>query len=232
MILLRNIFRDLLGLLFPHLCCGCGTHLYKGEDQICTQCLCQLPYTDYHLFPENKAARQLWGHVRCNAVTSLLYFKKGSRTQNLIHHLKYRGRKDLGVKLGHMIAERLMQAPAYSGIDLIVPVPLHPRRERNRGYNQSLCIAEGIGSVLNVPVNRSGLVRTGLTKSQTKKGRYDRFRNMQAVFKVNDAALFKNRHILLIDDVMTTGATLEACSIALQTCNPQKLSIATVAYAK
>ncbi|MDR6786179.1 ComF family protein [Pedobacter africanus] len=232
MMLLKNIFRDLLALLFPNLCCGCDTHLYKGEDLICTRCLYRLPYTDYHVFPENKAAKQLWGRVHCNAVMSLLYFKKGSRTQNLIHHLKYRGGRELGVKLGHMIAEKLIQAPAYSGIDLIVPVPLHPRRERSRGYNQSMCIAEGIGAVLNVPVSRNGLIRTGLTKSQTKKGRYDRFRNMQAMFEVRDTASFKNLHILLVDDVMTTGATLEACCIALQTCSPAKISIATVAYAE
>lgn len=230
--LFRNIFRDLLSLLFPNLCCGCGSHLYKGEEEICTGCLYRLPYTDYHLFPENKAAKQLWGRVHCNAVMSLLYFRKGAVVQNLIHHLKYRGRKELGIKLGNMMGEKLMLAPSYTGIDLIVPVPLHPGRERRRGYNQSRCIAEGIASVLNVPVNHKGLLRTGPTKSQTTKGRYDRFRNMQFAFTISDAAQFKDRHILLVDDVMTTGATLEACCIALQTCAPEKLSIATAAYAE
>lgn len=192
----------------------------------------QLPYTDDHLYPENKTARQFWGRLPCHAAMSLLYFKKGTRTQHIIHHLKYKGRQELGVKLGKMIGEKLKLSPDYSGIDIIVPVPLHPHRERTRGYNQSTCIAEGIAAVLNVPVNTAALKRHNATKSQTKKGRYERFENMKAVFSAADSAALKNMRVLLVDDVMTTGATLEACGTILQACKISRLYIATVAYAE
>lgn len=163
---------------------------------------------------------------------SLLYFKKGARVQNIIHSLKYKGRKDLGIKLGIMIAERLLMSAGYAGIDLIIPVPLHRTRESLRGYNQSLCIAKGISKTLNVPVNSISLLRKKATASQTKKGRYKRFENMQCVFSVAHSEALKGKHILLVDDVITTGATLEACGIALFEAGIEKLSVATVAFAE
>ncbi|WP_316811356.1 ComF family protein [Pedobacter heparinus] len=232
MMSLKYILSDLLSLLFPRLCCGCGTDLYRGESLICSACMFRLPYTDDHLYPDNKAAKQLWARLPCNAVMSLLYFKKGARVQQLIHHLKYKGRRDLGIKLGNMIAEKLQVSPFYTGVDLIVPVPLHKSKERLRGYNQSKYIADGIAQVLHAPVSTACLVRLKATKSQTRKGRYQRFENMQTVFSITDAFIFKNKHVLLVDDVMTTGATLEACGMELLACNPTKLSIATVAFAE
>lgn len=232
MMLFKRFLGDLVALLFPNLCCGCGTSLYHGEEQLCTKCIYYLPYTDHHLHKENAAARQLWGRLPCHAVMSLLYFKKGARTQNIIHHLKYRGRKDLGIKLGGMIAQKLLMNPDYNDIDLIIPVPLHRRRERQRGYNQSLCIAQGISLVLNVPVNTHCLLRARATTTQTKKGRYKRFENMLEVFSITDLAMLKDKHVLLVDDVITTGATLEACGIVLFEGKISKLSIATVAFAK
>nr|WP_121270627.1 ComF family protein [Pedobacter schmidteae] len=232
MMWLKLLFRDLIGLLFPNLCCACGAYLYPGEQQLCTKCIYQLPYTDHHLHAENKAARQLWGRVPCNAVMSLLHFKKGSRTQNIIHSLKYKGRKDLGVKLGSMIAAKLQAGTSYKDIDIIIPVPLHPSRESARGYNQSKCIADGISKTLGLPVDTKCLLRSRSTRSQTKKGRYSRFKNMQTVFSVTNAAHIKGKHILLVDDVITTGATLEACSLVLLKQKIGKLSIATVAFAE
>ncbi len=230
--LFQRILKDLTGLLFPDLCCGCGTYLYKGETQLCTKCIYKLPYTDHHLHLENRAARQLWGRLPCNAVMSLFYFKKGARVQNIIHHLKYKGRMDLGIKLGGMIAEKLLMNITYTDIDLIIPVPLHRNRERQRGYNQSLCIAKGISATLNLPLNAVSLLRKKATGSQTKKGRYKRFENMKGVFLTASTAALKGKHILLVDDVMTTGATLEACGIALFGAGIEKLSIATVAFAE
>lgn len=232
MMLFKRFLGDLVALLFPNLCCGCGTSLYHGEEQLCTKCIYHLPYTDHHLHKENGAARQLWGRLPCHAVMSLLYFKKGARTQNIIHHLKYRGRKDLGIKLGNMIAQKLLMNAAYEDVDLIIPVPLHSRREHQRGYNQSLCIAQGISAVLKVPIDTHCLLRSRATTTQTKKGRYKRFENMQAVFSIADLTILKDKHILLVDDVITTGATLEACGIILFEGKISKLSIATVAFAK
>jgi ComF family protein len=232
MMLLKRFLEDLVGLLFPNLCCGCGTHLYLNESQLCTICLYRLPYTDHHLHAENRAARQLWGRLPCNAVMSLLYFNKGSRVQNIIHHLKYNGRKDLGVKLGKMIAEKLQMNTSFLDIDLIIPVPLHHSRLHTRGYNQSMCIAEGISSVLEVPINSVSLLRTKRSATQTKKRRYNRFENMQEIFSITNPAEIKGKHILLVDDVMTTGATLEACGHTLLSANIGKLSIATIAFTK
>lgn len=230
--LFRHIIEDLLSLLFPNLCCGCGTYLYRGEELLCTGCIYHLPYTDHHLHSENIAARQFWGRLPCNAVMSLLYFKKGGRTQNIMHRLKYKGRKDLGVRLGNMIASKLLLNPRYTGIDQIIPVPLHRSREIKRGYNQSMCIAEGISAILKVPVNSKCLLRTKRTATQTKKGRFSRFENMQTVFSVMNSGEIEGKHVLLVDDVLTTGATLEACGIALFDVKISKLSIATVAFAE
>jgi ComF family protein len=230
--LFKRFLEDLLSLLFPDLCCGCGAYLYKGETQLCTKCLYLLPYTDHHLYNENIAARQLWGRMPCHATMAMLYFKKGSRTQHIIHSLKYKGRQDLGVKLGQMIAEKLLMNRTHWNADLVIPVPLHPRKERSRGYNQSKCIAEGIAATLGIPLNTSSLLRKKRTGTQTKKGRYSRFENMQLVFSIADADSIKGKHVLLVDDVMTTGATLEACGIVLLAANIAKLSIATVAFAE
>lgn len=232
MTLLKHLLEDLVGLLFPNLCCGCGIHLHRGELELCTKCLYQLPYTDHHLHLKNKAAKQLWGRLPCNAAMSLLYFKKGGRTQSIIHHLKYKGRMDLGIKLGGMIASKLQMNPVYDGIDLIIPVPLHPGKERLRGYNQSLCIAEGISEVLNVPVSSKCLLRISARGSQTKKGRYKRFENIRSVFSIAHMAELRGKHVLLVDDVLTTGATLEACGIVLLEGQIGKLSIATIAYSE
>lgn len=230
--LFQHILQDLFGLLFPDLCCACGTYLYVGEKQLCVKCIYKLPYTDHHLHLDNSAAQQLWGRLPCNGVMSLIYFKKGGRTQNIIHNLKYRGRKDLGYKLGLMIAERLQMNSVYFDIDLIVPVPLHRSRESQRGYNQSLYIAKGISNHLNITVDSTSLLRKKATATQTKKGRYNRFENMLEVFAVFNPNELKGKHILLVDDVITTGATLEACGIALFNAGIKKLSIATVAFAE
>lgn len=230
--LFKRLAEDLLSLLFPNLCCGCGAYLYVGEDQLCTNCIYHLPYTDHHLHQQNLAARQLWGRLPCNAVMSLLYFKKGSRTQNIIHSLKYKGRKELGIKLGHMIAEKLIESPAFNNIDLIIPVPLHWSKAKKRGYNQSQLIAEGIAAILHIPLNTNSLQRCKTTATQTGKGRYNRFENMQTAFSIIDKTAIQGKHILLIDDVITTGATLEACGLALFEANISKLSIATIAFAK
>lgn len=205
--------------------------MYQGEQQICSKCLFELPYTNYHLHAENKAAKQLWGRIPCQAVFALLRFKKGSRVQNLIHHLKYKGRQDLGIKLGMMIGEKIKNHESYATVDLIIPVPLHPSKQRSRGYNQSQCIAQGIASVLQKPLNQKLLLRKVNTRSQTRKNRFTRFENMQTVFFIPRSAQLKEQHILLVDDVLTTGATLEACGIKLFRAGVTKLSIATVAFA-
>lgn len=225
-------FQELIGLLFPNLCGGCGASIYHGESFLCSKCLYAIPYTDYHLYPDNKVAKQFWGRIPLNAAMALLYFKKGGKVQNIIHNLKYKNQTGLGIKLGKLIGDRLNSAPDYMDIDLIIPVPLHKKRERSRGYNQSELIARGISAVLNISVNSNTLIRTITTDTQTKKGRYMRFENMRTVFSVKNSEILAGKHILLVDDVITTGATIEACALELHKCGIKKLSIAAAAFAE
>ncbi|RQO67545.1 ComF family protein [Pedobacter sp. KBW06] len=230
MFLFRKYFDDLLSLLFPNLCCACGASLYAGESQLCSSCLYHLPYTDHHLHEENKVARQFWGRIPCHAAMAMLFFRKHGNVQQIIHHLKYGNQPELGLKLGQLLGERLLLSPYYSNLDLLIPVPLHKKRERQRGYNQSAGIAEGISRVLQVPVSKAHLMRKTPTDSQTKKGRSLRFENMSKAFEVRNKEELQGKHILLVDDVLTTGATLEACGLELLKCGVDKVSFATLAF--
>jgi ComF family protein len=227
---LIRLATDLLNLLFPRLCNACGQNLVLGERNICISCLHDLPFTDYHLHADNRAAKQLWGRLPCNAVMAMLYFKKGSRVQRLLHRLKYNGQIELGIELGQLLGRRLCEANSFSGIDIIIPVPLHKRRERLRGYNQSKCIADGIAEHLGIPVLTKVLIKPLSTASQTRKGRFSRYENLKSVFQVIDVQSIRDKHVLLVDDVITTGATLEACGLVLLAAGISNLSIAAVAF--
>jgi ComF family protein len=232
MLQIKRLTADLISLLFPDLCNGCGLSLYPGEKAICTSCLYDLPYTDFHIHEHNLVAKQLWGRLPVNAAMAMLYFKKGTKTQNLIHNLKYKGQTEVGLKLGHLLGEKLLHSEPYAGIDLIIPVPLHLKKLRIRGYNQSTFIANGIAEVLTAPVNTTQLLRKKITATQTRKSRYTRYENMESVFHVFQPEALQHKHILLVDDVITTGATLEACGNSLLNSGIKKLSIAAVAFAQ
>lgn len=229
--MLLRLFGDLISLLFPDLCAACGMQLYRGERHLCSRCRHDLPYSDHHLYAENPAAKKFWGRLEVHAAFALLRFKKGNRVQNILHTLKYKNQPELGIELGRMTGEKLLLSPVYSGVDLIVPVPLHRKREKSRGYNQSLMIAKGISAQLNVPVEDKNLQRTAATESQTKRGRFSRHENMNGVFSVKDPAALAGKHILLVDDVITTGATLEACASELLKHGTARVSIAAAAFA-
>jgi ComF family protein len=223
---------DLFGLLFPNLCHACGRSLFRHEQLICLKCLYDLPFTDYHQYADNRVARQLWGRLPLHAAMAMLYFRKGAKVQNLIHNLKYNGRTDVGVLLGNMLGERLKTAALYQDIDLVIPVPLHRKKYKSRGYNQSTFIAEGIAAQMGIGISEDHLIRNTSTGSQTKKSRYNRYENMVDAFKVNDPEDITGKHILLVDDVITTGATLEACANVLLAIGATKVSIAALAFAE
>ena len=227
---LQRLAYDVVALLFPNLCNGCGKGLYGSEKAICTHCLYDLPYTDFHLHPSNRVAKQLWSRLPFNAAMAMLYFKKGTKIQNLIHNLKYNGKTDVGQKLGNLLAQRLLLSEQYKRIDYIVPVPLHAKKERARGYNQSDCIADGVAEILGVPVLRNVLIRKKITETQTRKSRFIRYENMLSVFEVVKPEQLYQKHVLLVDDVITTGATLESCGIALLAGGVKELSIACIAF--
>ncbi len=227
---LQRLANDVIGLLFPNLCNACGLALYPTEKVICTHCLYDLPYTDFHLHSDNRVAKQLWSRLPFEAAMAMLYFKKNTKIQNLIHNLKYKGKTEVGHKLGNLLGNKLAISEHYKAIDYIIPVPLHPKKERARGYNQSDCIADGIAEILSVPVLKNLLIRKRITETQTRKSRFIRYENMLSVFEVHEPEQLQNKHVLLIDDVVTTGATLEACGNELIKAGIKKLSIASVAF--
>jgi len=232
MLQVKQWCNDLIGLLFPNLCNACGVTLYHSEHLICTKCLYDLPFTDYHQYAENRVAKQFWGRLPLNAAMAMLYFRKGAKVQNLIHNLKYNGRTDVGILLGSMLGERLKTASLYQDIDLVIPVPLHHKKYKIRGYNQSMFIAAGIAEQMETGISEHHLIRNTATESQTKKNRYNRYENMKDVFQVNSAEDIIDKHILLVDDVITTGATLEACANILLANGAAKVSIAALAFAE
>ncbi|QKJ31575.1 ComF family protein [Mucilaginibacter mali] len=229
---LRAYLTDFISLIFPDLCHACGESLIGGEELICTRCIYDLPYTNFHQQADNIVARQFWGKVKLDAAYALLYFNKGGKTQQLIHSLKYKNTPLMGNKLGNMAGAQLRQTDHLKIFDAVIPVPLHKSKLRKRGYNQSAGFAEGIAQALQTKVVINNLIRTVATATQTKKSRFDRAANMQDVFAVADPDSLIDKRVLLVDDVVTTGATLEACAAVLLTVPGLKLSIATIAYAE
>jgi len=223
---------DFVGLLFPQLCHACGQSLVAHEDLICTACIYDLPYTNFHKQPDNIVARQFWGKVKLDAAYAMLYFVKDGKVQQLIHQLKYKNIPQIGNKLGSMAGAQLMDVSHLNQFDGIIPVPLHKSRLRKRGYNQSAHFAQGIAQALNTEMIIDNLIRTKATATQTHKTRFERAENMQEVFAVADAKALTGKRFLLVDDVVTTGATLEACAAVLLTVPGLTLSIAAIAYAE
>jgi ComF family protein len=223
---------DFVALLFPQLCPACGEQLMANEAIICTDCRYNLPQTNFHLQADNIVAQQFWGKVNLESAYALYYFSKGGKVQSLMHHFKYSGMKRIGNLLGDIAGGQLAQNVKFSDIDYIIPVPLHKSRLKQRGYNQSTCFAEGLSTQINSVVEDNNLVRVRATETQTHKSRFLRFENMQEVFAVKYPERLENKHVLLVDDIVTTGSTLEACAIQLLKVPGLKLSIATIAYAE
>jgi ComF family protein len=224
--------KDFISLVFPEVCLSCGKGLYKNEYRICTQCLYHLPKTGYHLQVDNPVARLFWGRVDIYSAAAQYNFEKGSSVQKLIHHLKYKGQKDIGITLGKWYGGELKESELYKNVDLIIPVPLHKTKERRRGYNQSALFAEGLSEGMGIKHDILSLSRTYASETQTRKSRYNRWKNVETVFHLNNTKALIDKHVLLVDDVVTTGSTLEACSQALAKIPGIKISIATIAYAK
>lgn len=222
---------DLFNLFFPNLCLGCGQPMIRGEEVICSICHFHLPRTYFHNDPENPINRVFWGRVNLEAVAAYLYFHKGSTVQHLLHQLKYKGRQEIGIRIGKWYGQELNYADIFCNVELIIPVPLHPRKLRKRGYNQSQAFAEGLSSVMKADQETRCLFRKIDSKTQTRKARYNRWENVENIFAVKHPERIQGRHLLLVDDVLTTGATLESCAQALLEVRGVKVSIATIAFA-
>lgn len=224
------LFNNFFDILFPRICGGCNSVLNMGEKHICTECLCQLPLTGYWKENDNPVAKMFWGRIYLQNASSFLHFQKGGRLQGIIHNMKYKNQKEIGFFLGEMLGKELINT-SYSSVDLIVPVPLHKSKIRKRGYNQSDYIAGGLSEVLGIPVETEVVKRIISSDSQTKKSRYERWENVMNIFNVEKPNVIEGKHILLVDDVLTTGATIEACATVLQGIPGVKVSAVTLAYA-
>lgn len=230
--MLPKIVDDFINLFYPNTCFACATPLLNGETMICLPCLAHLPYTDYHVFLDNKVSRTFMGRVPFKMAASLLHFHKKGKTQALLHQLKYKNQPNLGVYLGNLAANYYDKVGFFNSIDAILPIPLHPKKLAKRGYNQAAVIAQGISEVIEKPVLENTLLRTINTSTQTKKSRFERWQNVETVFEVSQPNLLINKHLLLVDDVLTTGATIEACAVKLLAIKGVTLSMFTLAYAE
>ena len=222
---------DLVSLFFPNNCAGCSTSLLKNEKTVCLKCQFALPYTRFHNDRNNRVNKLFWGKSDVHSATSLVFFEKDTRIQNLMHELKYNGRTAVGDQLGTWLGQELMETEEFKSVNTIIPVPLHPKKQRIRGYNQSDFIADGIGNAMNVEVDKRSLVRTRFSETQTRKSRFNRWENVSTIFKVKHPKELENKHILLVDDVVTTGSTLDACAKVLLELPNVKVSVATIACA-
>lgn len=222
--------RRLLSLFFPPCCPVCGTALQEGEDALCVACKCRLPRTGYWEDQDPCVEQMFWGKVSVTRATAFLYYHKGSPYSGLVRLLKYDGRKELGVALGRIMGGELAADGFFSQVDALIPVPLHKRKLRSRGYNQSLCLARGVAQVTGLPVLDGCLCRTIYTDTQTHLTLAERWDNMRHVFCLSNPLAVAGKHVMLIDDVLTTGATMTACADVLA--QAEGVSISMLALAK
>jgi ComF family protein len=227
--LIMSLAEDFISLIFPKICACCGNSLWKHEEVICTYCDFHLPRTNFHLEQDNPATRTFWGRARIESATACYYFNKGNKVQRLVHLLKYNGRKDIGIFIGEKQGHLLKYSRFFNTVEIILPVPLHKRKLMQRGYNQSEQFAIGLGKAMRVPVNPYILYRTRFTETQTRKSRFKRWQNVSEMFALKDPLILEGKHILLVDDVITTGATLESCIMVLSSIPGIRISIAAIA---
>ncbi len=226
------MLRDLLNLFFPSYCLTCPRPLVKGEALICTGCLHDLPQTNYHQDSDNIVAQKLAGRLPVRYAMALYKFRKSGKVQHLLHHLKYKHKPIVGKMLGRRYGVLLKEAHLSDTFDLIVPVPLHSSRLWQRGYNQSDLVAQGLSEVLHIPWSNKHLKCVKKTVTQTKKSKLERLKSVEDAFYATNITDIRHQHVLLVDDVITTGATLEACGRALLAAGIQELSVATIAVAE
>jgi ComF family protein len=227
---LKDIFNNFANLFFPHICEACGTDVLSNDTLLCAGCYEKLPATNFIEHAGNLVEQKFYGQLNIAAAGAAYYFTKDGMLQFLIKQLKYHGNKDIGFYLGRQLGNLLLKTDRFNNVDVIIPLPLNPRKEKKRGYNQAAVIADGINSLWQKPVNTTAVERKIFTETQTHKDRISRWQSMRNVFTVTNSSALEGKNILLVDDIVTTGATLEACGEKILEVPGTKLFIATVAY--
>jgi ComF family protein len=225
------MLQDFLALIYPRNCVACGNSLFKHEDQVCNYCYTNLPKTHFNKLHKNPVEELFYGRIQLVFATSYYLFHKKGHVQSLLHAIKYKGNKQLATLLGNWFGNYLRDEVKLKQVDYLLPVPLHEKKLKQRGYNQSEEFANGLSQKLEIETNTSLLIRNAFTNTQTKKSKYERWENVEHVFKVTDIEAIKNKHVVLIDDVITTGATIEACYSELQKIEGVKISVLSIAFA-
>ena len=223
---------SLARLFVPRRCVVCGACLDDGEEVLCLECDIAMPRTNYHLRADNPVEQRFWGRFPLERATSYFRYGKDGDYRRILFRLKYEGRKDCAEAMGRLMAADLARSGFFEGVDVLLPVPLHPDKERRRGYNQSACIAQGVSAVTGIPVSVGNVRRLKFTETQTRKSAHQRWDNVDGVFEAVDAAAFAGQHVLLLDDVLTTGATLTACADALAGVEGVRFSVLALAVAE
>ena len=225
-----KIFNDFLSLIFPDECIICDCPLVEQEQKLCNACYASLPRIQNSLFKEKDLSSNFFGRVNIEEVSVFLHYQKGGEVQRLMRELKYNGDKELGFLLGAWYALEHKSKGFFADIEIIVPVPLHKKKQKKRGYNQSEWIARGIQSITGIPYSNGILIRNIYSETQTKKGRIERLEDLESKFRLVNPSMIKDKKILLVDDVLTTGATIEACALELLKAENCRLSVAAIAY--
>lgn len=228
--ILWSYFNAFLSLAYPNVCCGCGISLKGSEVILCRKCTSNLPRTGFEWSENNLTYQSFWGRTPVTFAASAYYYRKGELLPKLIHLLKYKNRRDVGLFLGETTGQLILQSPFFKSLDFIIPVPLHPRKLRSRGFNQCELLASGLSEKLKIPTASNLLIREVYNPSQTRKTRFERWENVSGIFSAPNPELLINKHILLVDDVITTGSTLEACCLPLTQIQGTRISIITIGY--
>jgi ComF family protein len=223
------MFKDFLAMIYPEFCVACEGALVKGENQICTDCRYHLPETDSHLDSENKLMKKFWANLPLRYALAYFQFIKNSRVQNIIHSLKYENNQEIGELLGRWYGAILNENCLNQAFDLIIPIPLHAARLRQRGYNQSDCFAKGLSETMQVQWSAGAIARSKATQTQTRKSRLERWQNVSDIFVIQKPELIENQRVILVDDVITTGSTVESCLKVLQEGGAKEISVAAIA---
>ncbi len=228
---LKTLLGNTLHLFYPHVCTGCGSDLLAENNLLCLRCINELPNTNFAIHPGNPIEKIFWGRIPVTAAHSQFYFSKESLIQHLIHQLKYKNHMAIGFYMGELMGNSLLQSGRFNTIDYLVPLPLYSDKEKKRGYNQSTIICNGVSAAMQVPVLTGNVSRQRFTATQTRKHRTERWKNVEGSFNINNPDAMMGKRILLVDDVITTGATLEACGSILTQIEGLQLYIASLAHA-